>query len=66
MVHTYEVFVDMKEYLEQASSSSCLRSARYEVDAESREQADLAARSQATGDYPKATEYDVRVTRLLL
>ncbi len=66
MVHTYEVFVDMKEYLEQSNHTSRLMSARYEVNAESREQADLAARGQATGDYPKATEYDVRVTRLLL
>lgn len=66
MVHTYEVFVDMKEYLGQSDSASRLMSARYEVDAESREQADVTARGQATGDYPKATEYDVRVTRLLL
>lgn len=66
MVHTYEVFVDMKEYLGQSDSASRLMSARYEVDAESREQADVTARGQATEDYPKATEYDVRVTRLLL
>lgn len=66
MVHTYEVFVDMKEYLGQTSNASRLMSARYEVDAESPQQADLMARGQAAGDYPKATEYDVRVTRLLL
>ncbi|WP_448563506.1 hypothetical protein [Trichothermofontia sp.] len=66
MVHTYEVFVDMKEYLGQTNNTLRLMSARYEVDAESREQADLTARGQATGDYPNATEYDVRVTRLLL
>ncbi|UZQ55780.1 hypothetical protein OOK60_06835 [Trichothermofontia sichuanensis B231] len=66
MVHTYEVFVDMKEYLGQSDGALRLMSARYEVDAESREQADIAARGKATGDYPQATEYDVRVTRLLL
>jgi hypothetical protein len=65
MIHTYEVFVDIKEYEEQTNQASRMLSARYEVDAESTHNADYSARDQAVADYPRATEYDVRVTRLL-
>jgi hypothetical protein len=64
MVHRYEVFVDIKEYLGQASNCRS-GSTRYEIDAESRVNADYTARYQARHDYPAATEYDVRVTRVL-
>jgi hypothetical protein len=66
MMHTYEVFVDIKEFDFQTDSPSRMLSARYEIDAESRRTADYTARSQAGCDYPRATEYDVRVTRMLL
>ncbi|MEM9152552.1 MAG: hypothetical protein AAGB19_19135 [Cyanobacteria bacterium P01_F01_bin.3] len=64
MSHTYEVFVDIKEY-DEANCPSRMLSARYEIDAESSFKADNTARGRAGNDYPKATEYDVRVTRLL-
>lgn len=64
MVHTYEVMVDIREYIEQANNAR-LATARYEIDAESRQTADSNACVQAKCDYPGATEYDVRVTRLL-
>ncbi|MEL6221793.1 MAG: hypothetical protein AAFR31_04005 [Cyanobacteria bacterium J06627_8] len=62
MVHTYEVFVDFKEYSSEASQ---MGSMRYEIHAESRSLADNVARSQARTDHPSASEYDIRVTRLL-
>jgi hypothetical protein len=65
MVHTYEVFVDIKEYFEQANSFSRCGTTRYEIDAESRKIANDTARSLARNEHPKCTEYDVRVTRLL-
>lgn len=64
MVHTYEVMVDIKEYLEQTSTSRCGTS-RYEIDAESREKANGMARVCARTEHPMGTEFDVRVTRLL-
>jgi hypothetical protein len=65
MVHTYEVFVDIKEYLEQANTASHCETTRYEIDAESRKIANDTARYLARNEHPKCTEYDVRVTRLL-
>lgn len=62
MVHTYEVFVDFKEYSNEASQ---VGSARYEVHAESKAGADDLARSQARNEHPSASEYDIRFTRLL-
>ncbi|MEM7770101.1 MAG: hypothetical protein AAGA75_12185 [Cyanobacteria bacterium P01_E01_bin.6] len=62
MVHTYEVFVDFKEY---SNENSHMGSTRYEIHAESRSIADNEARSQARSDHPAASEYDIRVTRLL-
>ncbi len=64
MVHTYEVLVDIKEYL--GSASTCHNAtSRYEVDAESKHSADLMARAQARNEHPHGTEFDARVTRLL-
>jgi hypothetical protein len=65
MVHTYEVLVDVKEYLEQATNSARYGTTRYEVDAESRKIANDLARHIARNEHPRCTEYDVRVTRLL-
>lgn len=64
MVHTYEVLVDIKEYLEQTNSSRC-ETSRYEVDAESTQRANSMARVWARNEHPRGVEYDVRVTRLL-
>ena len=64
MVHTFEVLVDIKEF-EQTNNAYHSGTARYEIDAESREKADGMARVQARVDHPGGTEYDVRVTRLL-
>jgi hypothetical protein len=65
MIHTYEVLVDIKEYDEQTSSSMHVETARYEIDAPSQNQAHDTGLHQAKNQHPKATEYDVRVTRLL-
>ncbi len=65
MVHTYEVLVDVKEYLEQTTNTSRYATTRYEIDAESRKIANDLARNLARNEYPRCTEYDVRVTRLL-
>lgn len=65
MSHTYEAFVDIKEYEGGASISPRIYTDRYEVDAMSIRGADEAALSKATGVHPKASEFDVRITRLL-
>ncbi|MGH1393230.1 MAG: hypothetical protein ACRAVC_04245 [Trichormus sp.] len=65
MVHTYEVFVDIKEFGNQTNSISQCGTSRYEIIAESKQRADNMARSQARNEHPNGTEYDVRVTRLL-
>lgn len=65
MVHTYEVWVDIREYLEFSACESRLEAARYEVDAESWQKALDSARGRARSDYPQATEHDIRITRLL-
>jgi len=65
MSHTYEAFVDIKEYTGSQSTSPRIYTERYEVDAISLQGADEAALSKATGVHPKASEFDVRITRLL-
>lgn len=65
MHHTYEVYVDIRECAGQRCSTTRMLSARYEVDAESKYVADYTARGLAGNDYPSATEYDVRVTRMI-
>lgn len=65
MFHTYEVLVDIKEFLDGTDNIFQSETTRYEIDAESKEKADGMARVQARDDHPKGTEYDVRVTRLL-
>ena len=65
MSHKYEVFVDICEFDTPSSPQSHLHSERYEINAESTYTANTAARGRATTEFPQATEYDVRVTRIL-
>lgn len=65
MIHTYEVLVDIKEFLGQASNAFQNGTERYEIDADSIEKADYMARAQARIDHPRGTEYDARVTKLI-
>ncbi|MEL6397734.1 MAG: hypothetical protein AAFO87_15855 [Cyanobacteria bacterium J06607_6] len=65
MSHTYEAFVDIKEYASSQGLSPLIYTERYEVSALSPQEADEVALSKATGIHPKATEFDIRVTRLL-
>ncbi|MGF1458147.1 MAG: hypothetical protein ACFBSG_03895 [Leptolyngbyaceae cyanobacterium] len=65
MSHTYEAFVDIKEYTGSSTANSRIYTERYEVNALSVRGADEAALSKATGIHPKAAELDVRITRLL-
>ena len=52
MSHTYEAFVDIKEYTGSPTATPKIYTERYEVDA-------------LSGIHPKAAEFDVRITRLL-
>ena len=65
MVHTYEVLVDIKEYTETTTNACHNETSRYEIDAESKQTADVMALKQAKNEHPQGIEYDVRVTRLL-
>ena len=65
MSHTYEAFVDIKEYAGAQNASPRVYTDRYEVNAISVEGADEAALSKATGIHPKASEFDIRITRML-
>ncbi|MEO0756996.1 MAG: hypothetical protein AAFY78_09005 [Cyanobacteria bacterium J06648_16] len=64
-MHTYEVFVDMKE-CEQDNYSACrVMETRYEISAEAHTAAYDTALNQAGTEFPNAIEYDIRVTRIL-
>jgi hypothetical protein len=65
MVHTYEVWVDIKECAEQQCHTFRKGTTRYEIHAESIQTAGGIACDQARSDYPAGSEYDARVTRLL-
>jgi hypothetical protein len=65
MNHTYEVFVDIKEYNQPVDIIGQILETRYEIDADSKLKAYGSALVQAASDHPKATEYCARVTRLL-
>jgi hypothetical protein len=65
MVHTYEVWVDIKEYLGLPIDAPQFGTTRYEVDAESKAIAHRTARNIARTEHPACTECDVRVTRLI-
>ncbi len=66
MHHIYEVLVDIKKYRELVETNAQLLETRYEIGADTKDEAYGSALTQATSDYPQATEYNVRVTRLLL
>ncbi len=63
MVHTFEVFVDIREF--ESADDMHNGTARYEIHAESIRKADYMARNQARHDYPRGAEFDIRVTKLL-
>lgn len=65
MHHIYEVFVDIRECAGEHSNTVRMLSARYEIDADSKYAADYTARGLAGTQYPTATEYDIRVTRMI-
>lgn len=65
MNHKFEVFVDTVEYNGTRSSTATLAEARYEIDADSRLQAYTSARVRAEHEHPTATEYNIRVTRVI-
>ena len=64
-MHTYEVFVDICECQSLASTSCRFLEERYQIHADSKNQAHHSALHRAETAHPKATEYDVRVTRML-
>ena len=65
MNHKFEVFVDTVEYNGTQSRAATLAETRYEIDADSRLQAYTSARVRAEHEHPTATEYSIRVTRIL-
>ncbi len=64
-MHTFEVFVDIKECTDKNPTVDRIMATRYEINASGRTDAHDTALFRAGKDYPKATEYDVRLTRLL-
>lgn len=64
-MHTFEVFVDIKECAGKNHATSRIMATRYEINASGRIDAHDTALVQAEKEYPKATEYDIRITRLL-
>lgn len=64
-MHTFEVFVDIKECAGKNDAANRIMATRYEINASDRTDAHDTALFQAGKDYPKATEYDIRITRLL-
>ncbi|HEY9762319.1 MAG TPA: hypothetical protein V6D07_07315 [Trichocoleus sp.] len=65
MIHLYETFVDIKEYSEQIDIPPSIFTKRYEVDANSKLEADKTALFRAGSEHPRATEFDVRTARIL-
>jgi hypothetical protein len=65
MSHIYEAFVDIKEYATSAGLNSRIYSERYEIPGDSRHTVEAAALEKAENIHPKASEFDVRITRLL-
>ena len=64
-MHTFEVFVDIKECADKKNVTGRIMATRYEIDAAGRTDAHDTARFKAEKEYPRATEYDIRITRLL-
>lgn len=64
-MHTFEVFVDIKECAGKNHATSRIMATRYEINAAGRTDAHDNALFKAEQEYPRATEYDIRITRLL-
>ena len=64
-MHTFEVFVDIKECMDKNNADDRIMATRYEINASDRTDAHDTALFRAGKDYPQATEYDIRITRLL-
>lgn len=64
-MHTFEVFVDIKECADKNNATNRIMATRYEIDASGRTDAHDTALFKAGKEYPRATEYDIRITRLL-
>ncbi|MGD1856253.1 MAG: hypothetical protein ACFB2W_18585 [Leptolyngbyaceae cyanobacterium] len=64
-MHTFEVFVDIKECADRNDAINRIMATRYEINASDRTDAHDTALFKAGKEYPKATEYDIRITRLL-
>jgi hypothetical protein len=64
-MHKFEVFVDIKECAGRNNATNRIMATRYEINASGRDDAHDTALHKAEKEYPKATEYDIRITRLL-
>lgn len=65
MSNLFEAFVDIKEYAEEMDLPPSIFTKHYVIDASSRLEADQAALHKAEAEHPRATEYDVRLSRII-
>ena len=65
-MRTFEVFVDIKECAGKNNATNRIMATRYEINANGRSDAHDNALFKAEKEYPNATEYDIRFTRLLM
>jgi hypothetical protein len=65
MSHVFEAFVDIKEYSDRIDRPPSLYTERYEIDAGSRLEADRTALYKAESEHPQATEFYVRMSRVI-
>jgi hypothetical protein len=65
MSHVFETFVDILEFEGTPTTSPHIFTERYEVNANSRQAASREALHKAEMVHPKASELDVRVTRVM-
>jgi hypothetical protein len=65
MSHLFEAYVDILEYDSNFNVSPHIFTERYEVSANSKHAAGQEALHKAESVHPKASELDVRVTRIM-
>ena len=65
MSHVFEAFVDILEFEGNLNASPHIFTERYEVNANSKQAASREALHKAEMVHPKASELDVRVTRVM-
>jgi hypothetical protein len=65
MSHVFEAFVDILEFEGNPTLSPHIFTERYEVNANSKQSASEEALHKAEMVHPKASELDVRVTRIM-